>query len=144
MEPTITAGNNTNQYGRDGFLLLFGANQSTSLVLGPFPPFGMITITILIVATYLVLTGIYVSATVLSSNTGLRRSIYKLAAESKLLDLLGRGEAGKGIEKAVTEIMKRTSIEYASTNDFNYELDEQELKNYLEKVMDELGKKKKE
>jgi hypothetical protein len=63
---------------------------------------------------------------------------------SKLLDLLGREETGKEIEKTVSEIMKRTSSEFASTNDFNYELDKQELKNYLEKVMDELGKKKKE
>ena len=37
-----------------GFLLLFSANQSSSLVLAPYPPFGIITITVLILATYFV------------------------------------------------------------------------------------------
>ena len=123
-----------------GFLLLFSANQSSSLVLGPYPPFGVATITILIVATYLILIGLYISATFISANTELRRSIYKITAESKLLSLLGKVEAEKEIEKTVTEIMKKKNTSTVSEN-VNFDLDKNELKNYLEKVMEEVGKK---
>jgi hypothetical protein len=68
-----------------GFLLLFSANQSTSLVLGPYPPFGTITITILIIGAYLIMIGIYKSATLDSTNIYLRISIHEIAKESKLL-----------------------------------------------------------
>jgi hypothetical protein len=72
--------------------LLFSANQATSLVLGPYPPFGTITITILIIGTYLIMIGIYKSATLVAKNTDLCKSIHKIAKESKLLDLIGKAE----------------------------------------------------
>ena len=124
-----------------GFLLLFSANQSVSLVLGPYPPFGVATATILVLAAYFILTGIYVSATVVSSDTQLRSTIYKMARESKLLDLLGKVEAQKEVEESVAEIMKKVELS-ESSKDFNYEMDETEFRSYLEEVMDELGKRK--
>lgn len=126
-----------------GLLLLFSANQSTSLVLTPFPPFGVATITILILATYLILIGIYISATFMSANTNLRRYIYKQAAETRLLDLLGRVEAEKEIESRVTNIVKQTSSSESSET-INFDLDGDQLKDYLEKVLDEVGKRGKD
>ena len=79
-----------------GFLFLFSANQSTSLVLGPYPPFGVSTILMLIIGSYLVLIGIYSSALSLSNNIHLRKLITNLAKESKLLDSIG---LARGIRK---------------------------------------------
>lgn len=123
-----------------GFLLLFSANQASSLVLAPYPPFGSITITVLILATYLIFIGIYKSATMASANLELRKSIYQVAKESKLLDMIGRTEMEKGIRNTVTKIVKYTSTFSPETSDF--ELDEKELRGYIEKVVDHLNKRK--
>jgi hypothetical protein len=122
-----------------GFLLLFSANQSTSLVLGPYPPFGTSTITILIVSSYLIMIGIYNSAALISTNTDLRKSIQKIAKESKLLNLIGRAEMEKEINKTVSKIMQQTGAD-EEPNEASNELDEGELKNYLGKVIEELKK----
>jgi hypothetical protein len=124
-----------------GFLLLFSANQSTSLVLGPYPPFGTSTIIILIVSAYLIMIGIYNSATLVSSNINLRKSIQKIAKESKLLDLIGRAEMEKEINETVTKIMQQTG-EPEELKEASSELDEEELKSYLGEVIDELKKNK--
>jgi hypothetical protein len=121
-----------------GFLLLFSANQSISLVLGPYPPFGIGTITILIIGAYLVMVGIYKSATLISTNDDLRKSIRKIAKESKLLHLIGTAEMEKEIGKTVNKIMEKTSE--SQPLEPPRELDEQELRNYLGKVIDELKK----
>lgn len=42
-----------------GILLIFGANQATTLIVAPYPPFGLATITVLNIASYLTLLGIY-------------------------------------------------------------------------------------
>jgi hypothetical protein len=122
-----------------GFLLLFSANQSTSLVLGPYPPFGTSTITILMVSSYLIMIGIYNSAALISKNINLRKSIQKIAKESKLLSLIGRAEMEKEINKTVTKIMQQTGAA-EEPNEASYELDEGELKSYLGTVIDELKK----
>jgi hypothetical protein len=124
-----------------GFLLLFSANQSTSLVLGPYPPFGTSTITILIIGTYLIMIGIYKSATLVAKNTDLRKSIHEIAKESRLLDLIGKAEMENEINITVNKIMQQTNASEQSEKT-TFELDELELKNYVSKVVDELEKNK--
>jgi len=89
-----------------GFLLLSSANQSTSLVLAPYPPFGVSTIAILIIGSYLVMIGIYTSATLVSKSSLLRKSIYKIAKESKLLENIGKAEMEKEVNNTVTKILR--------------------------------------
>ena len=122
-----------------GFLLLFGSNQSTSLALGPYPPFGIASITILIVSAYLIVIGIYVSAIFLSFNSNLRRTIYKKTNELKLLDLIGTVEFAKEIEETVNNVIKQQNILIDSEN-IELERDPDEIKNYIEKVVNELRK----
>jgi hypothetical protein len=61
-------------------------------VVAPYPAFGLATITVLNLAAFLMLVGIYNSATLVSANTNLRKSIHKHALESKLLSLIGQAE----------------------------------------------------
>lgn len=122
-----------------GFLLLFSGNQAASLILVPYPPFGITTITVLIISSYLIYTGIYKSATMISSNAKIRKSIYEIANDSKLLNLSGRTEMEKEIGNTVDK-----AIEMADTPSFEgsaFEMDQRELRNYVEKVVRELRKK---
>jgi hypothetical protein len=123
-----------------GFLLLFGSNQPTSLALGPFPPFGLASITILIVSAYLILSGIFVSANYLSTNTHIRKTIYNRAHELKLLDLIGTVEFEKEIEKTINTIVKQETT-FARREGINMDPDPKDLKDYLNQIINELEKK---
>jgi hypothetical protein len=122
-----------------GILLLFGANQALVQTLTPHPPFGLATLTVLILASFLMLLGIYNSAALVSVNNNLRKSIHKHALESKLLGLIGQAEMGNVIEKTVYKITQRKdSLEKDLEQPI--ELDEMELKKYVDFVIREVRK----
>ena len=56
------------------------------------------------VAAFLMLVGIYNSATLVSANNELRKSIRKHALESRLLNLIGHAEMEREIQKTVKKI----------------------------------------
>jgi hypothetical protein len=87
-----------------GIFLIFGANQAAVQIVAPYPPFGLATTTVLIMASFLMLLGIYNSAIHVSANNELRKSIHKHALESRLLSLIGHAEMEKGIQRTVRKI----------------------------------------
>ena len=54
-----------------GIFLIFAANQAAIQIVSPYPPFGLATITVLNIAGYLMLLGIYNSASLVSTNNRL-------------------------------------------------------------------------
>jgi hypothetical protein len=124
-----------------GFLLLFSTNQASSLVVTPYPPFGVATVTILIVSSYLIMVGIYNSATLASMNSNVRSSVYRIAKESKLLDFISKAEMQKEITTIVHKISTQTEIEEEMAKT-SFNLDEQGLRNYIVEVVNQLRKKK--
>lgn len=122
-----------------GILLIFGADQAVAQTLGPYPPFGLATITVLVVAAFLMLLGIYNSATLVSANNGLRRSIHKHALESKLLNLIGKAEMENEIQRTVKKITQDKESLLTDTV-IPIELDEKELQKYVDLVIREIKK----
>jgi hypothetical protein len=124
-----------------GILLIFGANQAATQIVSPFPPFGLATITVLIMAGFLMLLGIYNSALLVSANQELRKSIFKHAFESRLLRLIGQAEMEGEIEKTVKKIAKDKNIlDIDSEQQRLMEIDEIGLKKYLDFVIKEVKK----
>jgi hypothetical protein len=122
-----------------GIFLVFAANQATVQMLTPYPPFGLATLTVLNIAGYLMLLGIYNSAILVSANNTLRKSIRKHALESRLLDVIGHAERDKEIQRTVTNIMK--SQELTGINkETKFDLDEKEVRRYIEVVIKEVKK----
>lgn len=120
-----------------GILLIFATNQAGTQIVSPYPPFGLVTVTVLNLAAYLMLIGIYNSAILVSANNDLRKNIRKYAVRSKLLDLIGRAEMEREIQKTVTDIIRsQDSIGINIENEF--ELDETELKRYMDIVIREV------
>lgn len=122
-----------------GILLIFSANQAIAQTLVPYPPFGLATLTVLIVASFLMLLGIYNSATLVSTNNTLRKSIRKHTLESRLLDLIGHAEMEKEIQKTVTKIVQSQDT-LEMDREIGIELDENELRKYLDIVIREVKK----
>ena len=90
-----------------GILLIFGANQALVKTLTPYPPFGLVTLSVLILGSFLMLVGIYNSAILVSVNNSLRRVIYKQASETRTLGVIGDAEMQRVIKKVRIEFLNR-------------------------------------
>lgn len=126
-----------------GIFLIFSADQAISQVVSPYPPFGIVTVTVLNLGAFLMLLGIYNSATHVSASNSLRNSIRKHALESRLLSLIGTAEMENEIQKTVMKINRdKESLMRDSAEPI--ELDGTELKKYLDFVINEVKKENKE
>jgi len=123
-----------------GILLIFAGNQALLQTLTPYPPFGLVTLSALVLGSFLMLLGIYNSAVLVSVNNGLRKSIHKQAMESKLLGVIGEAEMSKVVEKTVNRISRSKNILEKETQQ-PIELDEIELKKYVDFVIREVHHK---
>ena len=123
-----------------GLFLIFAANQATTqIVPGIYPPFGLLTITVLNIAGFFMLLGIYNSATFVSANHDLRKLIRTHTFESRLLDLIGQAEMDNEIRKTVKEITRDKDV-LERYKEAEFEFDEKELEKYVNSVIRETKK----
>jgi glycopeptide antibiotics resistance protein len=129
-----------------GFLLFFSAGQST-LTNTLYPPFGLATMSLYGLSTYMILLGLYSSAVSVSQDNRLRGSIKRIAsANSNLLSSIGTAQMEKEIQNTVNSmkgIVQEQEIELEKQSGIEANMEEDEMKNYLEQVMQEVGKAKK-
>lgn len=115
-----------------GIFFIFSANQASTQIIAHYPPFGVTTVTILNTASFLIVLGIFNTASLVSVNNNLRTSLHRYAL--KLLKPIGRAEMEKEIEKAVRKITKDKEIAKISEGE-SFEFDQNELKDYLKEVI---------
>ena len=126
-----------------GMMLLFTSNQPVGLTLLPFPPFGLVTICFMGLASYLVYVGIYSSAISISQDSSLRKSIRKYAfTESKLLDSIGSAQMEQQIQRRVIEMTRQNQNIFANETGVEPSLNDDEVKEYLHEVLKEVKKEK--
>jgi hypothetical protein len=121
-----------------GFMLLFASNQAIVLIFTYYPPFGLVTISFVGLASYLVLLGIYSSAISISQDAKLRREIRRLAIqESKLLDSIGLAQMEEQIKKRVLQVAKinKSNMEEAGVPSA---VDEEDMNQYMQDVFKEI------
>jgi hypothetical protein len=122
-----------------GLILMFVVNQSLVLSATAYPPFGLVTVSLMGLSSYLVFVGIYSSAISISEDTRLRTAIRKVALEqSKLLDSIGFAQMEEEIKKKVFKIVKTNSEFLLPESGIPSSLDELEAKDYINEVMEEL------
>jgi hypothetical protein len=117
-------------------IVIFAANQAATQIVSPYPPFGLATTTVLVLAGFLMLLGIYNSATLVSTNDKLREIIHKKAVESRLLGSIGRAELEREMQKTIGNIEQENKL--LEDKDHPVELDVKELKKYIELVTKEV------
>jgi len=127
-----------------GLTLLFISNQAISTVNAPsFPPFGLITISFMGLASYLMLVGIYYSAMSVSQDIKLRTTIRRFAVdELRLLHNIGSAELRVKLEGGMKEILKKSQAKMLEETGVQPTLSEEDGKQYLNEVLKELGKQK--
>jgi hypothetical protein len=122
-----------------GLLLLFATNQAILLSIAPYPPFGFASITLTGLSAYLAVVGIYTSSVSMSNDAKIRESIRSLAkSESRLLDSIASAEMQKEVESRVIKVIKAQSSEIEDQTGSKPSLTDDEMKEYLDKVLKEI------
>jgi hypothetical protein len=124
-------------------LALFELATTGNVILASYPPFGLASVSLVGLSSYMILMGIYSSAISVSQDVKLRQSIRKFAMkESRLLDSIGIAQMEQEIESRVIamtiksqDIMTEESGVYSSLN-------EAEVKQYLDIVLQEIKESK--
>jgi hypothetical protein len=129
-----------------GVILLFSSNQPIGLTLAPFPPFGLATVSFLGIGSYLILVGVYSSALSVANDVELRKSVKKsVEYQRNLLGTIGSAEVERQLFQKVIGVTKAISNEIKEETGVESSLDEEgEVKEYLQTVLDEINRNKKE
>ena len=124
-----------------GIILFFVSNQAILLANAPYPPFALAAISFVGLATFLFLVGIYSSSISIASNASFRRSLKGTIIEQlKLLDTIGEAQYRGELENRVLSIAKGNLNHAVNELGVNPSMTEQDVKDYIGQVIDELKK----
>lgn len=121
-----------------GFLLFLVAGTGTASQ-AAYPPFGLISVSFVGLASYMIYTGLYTSAISVSQDATLRISIKKSASDQvRLLDSIGKAEMEKDLQSRVLKVVKERSDDMAQETGIEPSMTEQDVKTYLDNVIKEI------
>jgi len=117
-----------------GMAILYGSIEIDTLLFATYPPFGVVTVSFMPMGSYLLFTGILLSARLVARDKELRMEFYNNAmSQMSLLKTIGVTEMEKQLMKGYKSIDKRTrSLE----KDSSYEKDN--VKEALHGLVDEM------
>lgn len=123
-----------------GLMILYSSIQISILHILPYPPFGLNTLSVMPIASYLVLTGLYYSAKSVSYDRELLLRLKKqIKNEShSFLNAIGSAEWNRNIESTVHNILEQVEV----TEEPDSNLEEDDIRNYISEVINELSKEK--
>jgi hypothetical protein len=124
-----------------GIILFFSSNQVIILDNFHYPPFGLVTISFIGIASFLLLIGIYSSALSIAHDATLRSSIRRSVEESGLLDKIGTSEMESYIQRNVVDLTNKLSNRMEEQSGVESSLNEKDIKDYVQEVLREIKKK---
>jgi hypothetical protein len=124
-----------------GIILFFSSNQVIVLDNFHYPPFGLVTISFIGIASFLLLIGIYSSALSIAHDATLRGSIRRSVKESGLLDKIGTSEMESYIQRNVVGLTNKLSNVMEEQSGVESSLNENDVKDYIQEVLKEIKKR---
>jgi hypothetical protein len=122
-------------------LLVFYIAGSAIAAQAAYPPFGLASVSIIGLSCYLIYAGLYSSAVIVSQDTGLRLSIRRSVTEqSKLLHSIGKAHMEQELQSRVLTVAKKLSDTMVKETGVEPSMTENEIKEYIEIVKNEIDK----
>ena len=119
-----------------GIAIVFGSIEIDTLLYAVYPPFGLITVSIIPIGTYLIYTGIFSSAKRISEDAKLRKELYRTAEnQMKLLKTIGATQMEQHLMNTFRTVSKR-AITFG--NNEVPEPEKEEVKQIIKDVLNEL------
>jgi hypothetical protein len=129
-----------------GFVILYLSNH-IDVNSGPYPPYGINSLSLLPLASYFVLFGLYSSALSLSQDITLRQHLRSIAKnDSNLLSSVGTAQMEREVSRAVGELKEvadEEEKELAEKTGIETPVPESEIEDYLKQVIEEVAKTRK-
>jgi hypothetical protein len=120
-------------------ILIFTLSGSSLIDHAPYPPFGLVSILSMQLATFLIYMGLYSSAVSVSQDTRLRQYIRKQTFDqSKLIESIGSAEMESEIIKKVKTLEKKEEENMLEDTGIPFSLSDDEVSDYIDSVMQEL------
>ena len=111
-----------------------------------YPPYGLSSLSFIIMSIYLVNFGLYSSAISLSHNIQLRNKIKTLTVSNKsLLGNIGQAQMTSELQKAVADVkdvVEKEEQELKEKTGIDSNLTKENVENYMEQVLEEMLKSK--
>ena len=124
-------------------LLLFYVAGSATATQAAYPPFGLASVSFTGLSCYLIYTGLYSSAISVSQDLALRQSIRQSVKEqSKFLESMGTAQMEAELQTRVLSTAKKASDSMAEETGLESSMTEDDMKDYMEIVMNELKDKR--
>lgn len=117
-------------------MALFFVSGSATVIHAPFPPFGLATVAVAGISSYLLFLGLYSSAISLSEDSTLRRQIRKSAEDSKFFLKLSDAE----IEKKIIDQVEGVKLSMTTDSGIAPSISIEEAKDYLSEILKEMKK----
>lgn len=125
-----------------GIMLFFIVNNPTFLTVLTFPPFGLSTICLVGVSSYLLLIGIYSSSLSIASDAEMLKAVRRsLPAESNLLGMIGSAQQIQNIENRAISMTNHLSSKMMLDSGIQTSLNDEDIKEYLAEIMAEIKQK---
>ncbi len=124
-----------------GMMLLFSSNQTSLVQIIPYPPFGLATVSLVSISSFLLLMGLYSLAYSMAYDRQLLENARKIVNQkaSRFLYDIGSAQWQKEIDKTIPAIMNSKSI-LANEDNVPTSLTEEEVKDYLYELSKEVEK----
>ena len=124
------------------FDLLFYITGSAIAAQAAYPPYGLISVSLIGLSCYIIYSGLYSSAQIISQDTILLRSIGKsITTQANLFGGIGNALRNKELESRVLTVTKNRTDEIEESSGVQSSLDECEMVDYIQYVISELQKK---
>jgi hypothetical protein len=124
-----------------GFIIFMWANGAT-LIQAAYPPYGIATVSALPLSLFMILNGLSYSAVSVAQDITLRRSIRKNVKDMKFLESIGTAQMEQELQKRVLTIAKKNSEIMTEETGVQPSLSEDDMKQYLEEVIQEIKVRK--
>jgi hypothetical protein len=126
-----------------GFLFFY-ITGSANATQAAYPPFGLLSISLIGFSCYFIYSGLYSAAQIVSQDNVLLRSIRKSVTEqANFLGSIGTAHRNKELESRVLTIAKNLEDKIAEASGVETSLDKTEMVDYMQYVMNEIHKNKK-
>jgi hypothetical protein len=120
-----------------GMMFLFGSKDISTIILPSFPPVGIVAISFMGLASYLLLVGIYSSAIIAARDIRLRKYLSKkVENDTTLLNNIAYSESESEIQKNVKSLLNYSS-KWQQEN-IQLEMNQQEIKEIIDDVIYEV------
>jgi hypothetical protein len=112
----------------------------------PYPPFGIVSISILTLSAYIIILGLYSTAVSISQDVKLRQYVRNLTRENLgFFSNIGQAQMERQIQSKAADlesVVKEQRIELEKESGIQSSIQEQDIKQYLLEVLQEVDKHK--